>query len=74
MAAKNTPFVSPASRRQFLKQAGFLTALSGTPFLANLAGIGSAAASTASDHKALVCVFLNGGNWYAVQPNGERAA
>lgn len=63
MATKKTSsFISPASRRQFLKQAGFLTALSGTPFLANLASIGSAAATTASDHKALVCVFLNGGN------------
>jgi uncharacterized protein (DUF1501 family) len=62
MAMKKTAFASPASRRAFLKQAGFLTALGGSPFLANLASIGSAAASTATDHKALVCVFLNGGN------------
>jgi hypothetical protein len=35
------------------------------PWLANLATIGEAAAFTASDYKALVCVFLFGGNDYA---------
>ena len=31
----------------------------------NLAAIGEAAAATASDYKALVCIFLFGGNDYA---------
>ncbi|MEY2838606.1 MAG: hypothetical protein RJB60_905 [Pseudomonadota bacterium] len=52
-----------ASRRLFLKQA---TALSGlglaTPFALNLAALGSSAAQTANDYKALVCIFLQGGN------------
>ena len=54
------------SRRKFLRQAGHVS-LSGmvAPWLANLATIGEAAAFTASDYKALVCVFLFGGNDYA---------
>ena len=54
------------SRRHFLRQAGHVS-LSGVvvPWLANLATIGEAAAFTASDYKALVCVFLFGGNDYA---------
>ena len=55
-------------RRDFLRRSGQL-ALSGTalPFLANLAAIGEAAAfnSTAGDYKALVCLFMFGGNDYA---------
>lgn len=53
-----------ASRREFLKRAAALGALGGgAPFALNLAGIGAAAAQTApTDYKALVCVFLNGGN------------
>ena len=35
------------------------------PFVMNLAAIGEAAAATASDYKALVCIFLFGGNDYA---------
>ena len=35
------------------------------PWLANLACIGEAAAFSASDYKAIVCVFLQGGNDYA---------
>ena len=55
-----------ASRRAFLKRASVLSvAGSATPFLMNLAAIGEAAAATASDYKALVCVFLYGGNDYA---------
>lgn len=56
------------SRREFLKRSGQL-ALTGAalPFALNLAAIGEAAAltSTPGDYKALVCVFLNGGNDYA---------
>ena len=55
-----------ASRRAFLKRAGALS-LTGmaTPWAMNLAAIGEAAAADATDYKALVCVFLNGGNDYA---------
>ncbi len=35
------------------------------PFVTSLAAIGEAAAATASDYKAIVCVFLYGGNDYA---------
>lgn len=56
------------SRRAFLKRSGQL-ALSGTalPLALNLAAMGEAAAfnATAGDYKALVCVFLYGGNDYA---------
>jgi uncharacterized protein (DUF1501 family) len=52
-----------ASRRAFLRQAGSL-ALTGAaaPWALNLAALGNAAASTATDYKAIVCVFLYGGN------------
>ena len=54
------------SRRAFLSRASVLSiAGSASPFLMNLAAIGEAAAATASDYKALVCVFLYGGNDYA---------
>ena len=36
-----------------------------TPWALNLAAMGEAAAATATDYKALVCVFLYGGNDYA---------
>jgi uncharacterized protein (DUF1501 family) len=56
-----------ASRRRFLATASALSALGPTvaPFALNLASIGSAAAEgtcTASDYKALVCIYLSGGN------------
>ncbi len=53
-----------ASRRLFLRQAGALSALGavGAPLALNLAAIGSAAAQGAPDYKALVCVFMFGGN------------
>ena len=58
--------MSDQSRRAFLKRSAALgLAGSATPFVLNLAGIGEAAAATASDYKALVCVFLYGGNDYA---------
>jgi uncharacterized protein (DUF1501 family) len=54
------------SRRAFLKRASAVGAVAGgaTPFVMNLAAIGEAAAATASDYKALVCIFLFGGNDY----------
>ena len=54
------------SRRAFLRRSAQL-ALSGTalPMALNLAAIGEAAAFDATDYKALVCVFLYGGNDYA---------
>lgn len=61
-------FIDPHqhARRAFLRRSGQL-ALSGValPFALNLAAIGEAAAFDATDYKALVCVFLYGGNDYA---------
>ena len=54
------------SRRAFLKRSAALgVAGAATPFVTSLAGIGEAAAATATDYKALVCVFLYGGNDHA---------
>ncbi len=55
---------SNASRRLFLRQAGALSTLglAGGPLALNLAAMGSAAAQAATDYKALVCIFLFGGN------------
>jgi uncharacterized protein (DUF1501 family) len=54
------------TRRAFLRRAGHL-AFTGTalPTALNLAAMGEAAAFNATDYKALVCVFLYGGNDYA---------
>jgi uncharacterized protein (DUF1501 family) len=49
------------SRRRFLRQAGGLSALSLAGSL-DLLGLSSAAAQTTGDYKALVCLFLFGGN------------
>ncbi len=56
-----------ASRREFLKRASALSvAGAATPLALNLAAIGEAAAqSNPTDYKALVCVFLYGGNDWA---------
>lgn len=55
-----------ASRRAFLKRGAALSlAASATPWALSLAAMGEAAAATANDYKALVCVFLYGGNDYA---------
>ncbi|HEY8023409.1 MAG TPA: DUF1501 domain-containing protein [Burkholderiaceae bacterium] len=55
-------------RRAFLQRSAYMSAALGTvgPFALNLATMGEAAAQTAgnSDYKALVCVFLVGGNDY----------
>jgi uncharacterized protein (DUF1501 family) len=54
------------SRRAFLKRSAALgMAGSAAPFVMNLATIGEAAASVATDYKALVCIFLQGGNDFA---------
>ncbi|MGK5026254.1 DUF1501 domain-containing protein [Janthinobacterium sp. RB2R34] len=50
------------SRRHFL---GSMLTLAGTgaaPFALNLAAMGNAAAQSSGDYKAMVCLFLNGGN------------
>jgi uncharacterized protein (DUF1501 family) len=54
------------SRRAFLRRSAQL-AFTGAalPTALNLAAMGEAAAFTATDYKALVCVFLYGGNDYA---------
>jgi uncharacterized protein (DUF1501 family) len=53
-----------ASRRVFLRQAGALSGLgmAGAPLALNLSAIGSAAAQSAADYKAIVCIFMFGGN------------
>jgi uncharacterized protein (DUF1501 family) len=57
---------SEQSRRAFLKRsAAFGLVGAASPFVMNLAAIGEAAAATAGDYKALVCIFLFGGNDYA---------
>jgi uncharacterized protein (DUF1501 family) len=50
------------ARREFLKRSAALTAATGSGFAANLAMMGDAVAQSATDYKALVCVFLFGGN------------
>jgi uncharacterized protein (DUF1501 family) len=52
------------SRRSFLKQGGALTSAAavGMPFVMNLVASSSAQAAAAGTYKALVCVFLAGGN------------
>ena len=54
------------SRRAFLQRAACFGLVGGAaPFVMNLAAIGEAAAASATDYKALVCIFLFGGNDYA---------
>jgi uncharacterized protein (DUF1501 family) len=57
----STPHMS-ASRRVFLRQAAQLSAFTGSAFALNLLGIGAASAQSVGDYKALVCIFLAGGN------------
>ncbi len=55
-----------ASRRAFLQRASALSlAGTATPWALNLMAMGEAAAADATGYKALVCVFLYGGNDYA---------
>jgi uncharacterized protein (DUF1501 family) len=52
-----------ASRRAFMKRASALSVAGvAGPLAMNLAALSEAAAATATDYKALVCVFLYGGN------------
>jgi uncharacterized protein (DUF1501 family) len=53
-----------ASRRIFLRQASALSLVAGAgaPIALNLLGAGSAIAQSASDYRAVVCLFMNGGN------------
>jgi uncharacterized protein (DUF1501 family) len=54
---------SLASRRLFMRQASSLAWLGqGAPLALSLAAANAMAATTANDYKALVCIFLNGGN------------
>jgi uncharacterized protein (DUF1501 family) len=56
---------SQTSRRAFLQRASMLSlAGAAAPWALNLAAMGEAAAATAADYKALVCIFLYGGNDY----------
>ena len=51
------------NRRAFLARSGQLAiAGSALPFAMNLAAVGEAAAFTGTDYRALVCIFLYGGN------------
>ena len=57
---------SNASRRAFLRRAASLSVVgSAAPWALSLSAMAEAAAATATDYKALVCVFLYGGNDYA---------
>ena len=57
--------VLDASRRAFLQRASALSVAGiAAPWALNLAAVAEASAATASDYKALVCVFLYGGNDY----------
>lgn len=51
-----------SSRRRFINQMLAATGSTALPFTLNLAAMSSAAAATASDYKALVCLFMQGGN------------
>lgn len=52
-----------ASRREFLKRAAAVSASGvAAPLMLNLSALAEAAAQSADDYKALVCVFMNGGN------------
>lgn len=57
--------MSDVTRREFLRRTSALSVLgAASPWALNLAAIGEAAAATGSvsDYKALVCIFLDGGN------------
>lgn len=62
----NNPNNMNASRRAFLKRASALSIAGvATPWALNLAAMAEASAANATDYKAIVCVFLYGGNDYA---------
>ena len=54
-----------AERRRFLRTASIVSGsvgAAGAPFALNLASLGTAVAQTVPDYKAIVCLFLYGGN------------
>jgi len=52
-----------ASRREFFRRATALSSLgTAAPFALNLAAIGAASAQSTSDYRAIVCLFMFGGN------------
>lgn len=51
-----------ADRRLFLRHSAALGAMAGSSLVSNLALIGAAAAQSATDYRALVCINLGGGN------------
>ncbi len=54
---------SDLDRRQFVKTGAALSVLgAATPFAVQMAAAGTAAAQSATDYKALVCIFMFGGN------------
>lgn len=53
---------SPIGRREFLRRSSVLALAGASPFALNLLAAGAASAQATTDYKALVCVFLAGGN------------
>jgi uncharacterized protein (DUF1501 family) len=53
---------TPTTRRDFLRQGGLLALAGASPFGLSLFAAGAASAQSSADFKALVCVFLAGGN------------
>jgi uncharacterized protein (DUF1501 family) len=71
MPALPTICTHDASRRAFLRRSSLLSMAAGAaPWALTLSAMGDAAAQTADDYKALVCVFLQGGNdnWNTLVP------
>ena len=62
----NSEKASAQSRRTFLKKSSLMAAAgAAAPWALQLAAMGEAAAFSGDDYKAMVCVFLYGGNDYA---------
>jgi uncharacterized protein (DUF1501 family) len=57
-----SPYIDKGLNRRAALKFATLGAAAGTPFATNLGLMGTAAAQNARDYKALVCVFLYGGN------------
>jgi uncharacterized protein (DUF1501 family) len=58
----SAPAIGGDVTRRHAMSMSAVAAAAGTPFAATLAGIGSAAAQTATDYKALICFYQFGGN------------
>lgn len=66
MSNHDFPVHANASRRAFLKRASALSVAGvAAPWALNLAAMADASAAGAADYKAMVCIFLYGGNDYA---------